>query len=76
MARFSLRRILTATFLAVPMTAGVSGVLLILPQWLAFASVLAGLVLFKVGTHLEHNWCTVMGGVLAFGALFAWAVRQ
>ena len=76
MGTFSLRRVLAAACLAVPAAASIAGVLFFLPEWLAFGSVLAGVVLFQVGTDLEYRWCTVFGGVLAFGALFAWAVRQ
>lgn len=68
-------RALTALALLVPMAAALLGVFLLLPAIAALACAIAGLVLFKIGAEFGWKWSTVIGGLLMFSGIFAWAVK-
>ena len=71
-----LRRILLALAIALPGCAAVAVLMVrVPPGWALLASII-GMIVFKTGHELHINWCTVCGGVLMFGAIFAWAIRQ
>ncbi len=76
MKSFSILRILQMTAIAIPACAVVAAVMLCVPQWVAFGAALIGITLFLTGKELNVGWCAIVGGVLMFGSVFAWALRQ
>ena len=76
MRSFSIVRVLQMTAIVIPACAAVAAVMLCVPQWVAFGAALIGIVLFMTGKELHVGWCVIIGGVLMFGSVFAWAVRQ
>jgi hypothetical protein len=76
MKSFSILRVLRMTAIAIPACALVTLVMLCVPQWVAFGGVLIGIALFMTGKELDVGWCVIVGGVLMFGSVLAWAVRQ
>lgn len=71
-----LRRILLALAIALPGCAAVAVLLMLVPPGWALVAAIAGATMFKIGHGLHSKSSTLCGGILMFGAIFAWAIRQ
>jgi len=67
-------RVLTDLSIVLPICAAISGALLLLPSFLALGCVIAGVALFQAGEHLRWRWAVVIGGILMFSGVLAWAL--
>ena len=76
MEKFNPWRVIAASAIAIPGCAAVVLVMFLLPKPFAFGGVLLGVACFKIGHGMEYKWCAACGGVLMFGSVFAWAIRQ
>ncbi len=72
----NVKRVLVATLIAVPACAAVAALMWFLPTWVALWFAIAGVVLFQIGAEIGWKWCAFLGGIVMFGSVFAWAIRQ
>ena len=73
--RFSLRRVVVGSLIAIPASSVLAGVLLLLPAFAALGCLFTGLTLFMVGEGLGCRWCVAAGGVAMFAGVFAAAIH-
>lgn len=76
MQAFNPRNVFLVTAIAVPGCAVIATLLYVLPVPFSFVGIMIGIAMFKIGHALEYKWCMACGGVLMFGSVFAWAIRQ
>jgi len=68
--QFRVRRVLVAAAVAVPTCALLAWLLLLCPQWVSFAALLTGLVVFHA-FELGRKWVGLFGGILMFAGVVA-----
>lgn len=69
-------KICIALVVAFPIWLALIALFWVLPVGFASGSCLVGVVLFMCGKELNRKWMASVGGILAFAALFAWALKQ
>jgi hypothetical protein len=70
---FRLLRILVASLVGVPLWALFTWLWLLCPQWVSYAALFSGLVLFY-SFELGHKWVGAAGGVLMFSGVVSAAL--
>ena len=71
-----LLRVLLATLIAVPSTAIVAIAMFVVPPKIALCFCVVGMGLFKLGHTTKRPIVLAIGGIVMFGSVFSWAVRQ
>ncbi len=72
----SVKRIFLSVLVAIPSTAVVAALLHLVPPIFAFVAGVTGMVFFRIGASLNRPILVGLGGVVMFGGVFSWALRQ
>jgi len=72
----SLRRVVLATLVAVPLTGILTVAMFLVPPAVAAGIGISGMVLLYVGTEFNRPILLAIGGIVMFAGIFSWAVRQ
>ena len=72
----SARRILICLLIAIPGTATVTGLLYFVAPGIAIGICVMGIALFSFGRAFNRVLLMGVGGVLMFGGVLSWALRQ
>lgn len=72
----SLRRVMLATLVAVPLTGILTAAMLLVPPAVAAGIGISGMVLLYLGTELNRPILVAMGGIVMSAGVLSWGFRQ